>query len=133
MSRIPNGEKPAGRSGSVNEALTGAKFLLKTSILFCARLTAYRRFPDVRFVIASPVYLAPDLELSTATIASLKVAWLEGAHAMIVPSIAANKKTEGDLFTRKSGDAAPAVGLNTIPVGDPGPFSPAVGISTFSA
>src|ERR1700722_8773641 len=97
------------------------------STLPFAMSAAYRKFPEALFVVASPVYIDLFDELFTAMMAWLKFDF--GAHPLIVPSSVANKNADGDPPTGNS----PVVELLiTIPVGDPGPFSPAVGISTFS-
>src|ERR1700690_2839148 len=86
---------------------------------------AYKWFPEAVLLIANPVYAAPV----GACTKGATSAWLKfdcGAHPLIDPSSAANKNTVCFPRSSNSDDA-----LNTIPVGDPGPFSPAVGINTF--
>src|ERR1700729_310348 len=52
----------------------------------------------------------------------------DGAQPLIVPSKVANRKTAGDPLILKSDDP-----LKTVPVGEPGPSSPFVGINTSRA
>jgi len=75
--------------------------------------------------MASAVYMAPEAELSTATMASFGFDC--GAHPLMVPSKVAKRKMAGHPCTEKSGEP-----LKTIPVGWPGPLPDADGTTTFN-
>src|SRR5580698_3653198 len=93
------------------------------SILLLALSAASRTFPEGLEEIARPVYEAPGVV--TAIMAAL--GFTDGAQPLIVPSSVANRNSAGAPLILKLGDP-----LKAVPVGEPGPSSPFVGINTSS-
>src|SRR5271156_5193747 len=91
------------------------------SILLWALSTANRKLSDVLEVMARPVYDAPAVV--TAIMAALR--FTEGTQPLMVPSRVANMKSAGEPLMLNCEDP-----LKTVPVGEPGPSPPAVGINT---
>src|SRR6266702_2313163 len=92
------GAKPAGMVGSPKEParVAGLNILSNTSIVPAWKLAAKRKLPDAFCPRASPLYTAPEAELSTA-----RMAWVKstlGFQPAIVPSsVAKIKKLEPDV------------------------------------
>lgn len=111
----------AGRFGSLNlpPVLTGLNAASNTSIVPALKLAAYRKLAPPLLPIASPLYTAPDPELST-----LSTALVPPFHPEIVPSSVAKMNRAGvPLGSLKS----VALALNTWPVGAAGGVPPAGG------
>src|SRR5437879_5390432 len=109
------------------EVRTLRKFESKTSIVPAWKLVAKRKAPAALKPRASPLYTAPEAELSTAM-----TAWVGSTllfHPAIVPSSVANNSLLGpdsvpDEMTKL------AVALVVTPVGDEVPVPPGPGIVT---
>src|SRR5438128_6206085 len=72
---------------------TGWKFESKTSTFPARKLVAKRNAPEALKPIASPLYTAPDAELSTAVTAC--VGSTSAFHPAIVPSSVENSSVAG--------------------------------------
>src|SRR5919198_4897520 len=129
MEEIPNGAKLEGIFESLNPpgVFTGRKFESKTSIVPAWKLVAKRYAPDALNPIASPLYTAPEAELSTAMTACVESTL--PFHPAIVPSSVAKSSALGperppDEITK------PEVPLVVAPVGAAVPTPLGVGIVT---
>src|SRR5919204_2322642 len=129
MAEMPKGAKPAGMLGSRNPpgVRTGRKFESKTSIVPAWKLVAKRKAPEALKPRASPLYTAPEAELSTATTARVASTLL--FQPAIVPSSVANSSVLGP--DRPSEEMTkPEVPLVVAPVGAAVPTPLGVGIVT---
>src|SRR5947209_951073 len=127
MPEMPKGAKPAGMCESRNPpgVRTGRKFESKTSMVPAWKLVAKRKAPVVVKPRASPLYTAPEAELSTAMIA-----WVGSTllfHPAMVPSSVANSSVLGPKWA-PAAMPKPDVALLTTPVGDEVPLPPGLGI-----
>src|SRR5512135_30057 len=116
-----NGAYPAGRFGSVNlpPVFTELNAASNTSIVPALKLVANRKFDPPLLPIASPLYTAPDTELSTT-----RTALVPPFHPEIVPSSVAKMNRAGlPLGSLKS----VALPLKTWPVGAAGGVPPVGG------
>src|SRR5919201_5165259 len=116
MEEIPNGAKLEGIFESVNPpgVCTGRKFESKTSILPAWKLVAKRNAPEALNPIASPLYTAPEAELSTAITACVGSTLL--FQPAIVPSSVANSSVLGPELPPEE-MTNPDVPLVATPVG----------------
>src|SRR5919201_6637411 len=129
MEEIPNGAKLEGIFESVNPpgVCTGRKFESKTSILPAWKLVAKRNAPEALNPIASPLYTAPEAELSTAITACVGSTLL--FQPAIVPFSVANSSALGPDRPPEE-MTKPAVPLVVAPVGAAVPTPLGVGIVT---
>src|ERR1051325_4330612 len=110
---MPREAKPGGRLASVNELIRW-NCRSKTSTALLRKSVANNKLPRELLALASPLYTAPEPELSTARIAAVPLTL--GFQPEMVPSSVAKMKTAGPELppeeTTKSG-----VPLKTMPVG----------------
>src|SRR5438477_4314307 len=106
---------------------TGRKFESKTSTVPAWKLVANRKAPLALKPRASPLYTAPEAELSTAM-----MAWVGSTllfHPAMVPSSVANSSVLGPNWLPDE-MPKPEVALVATPVGGEVPRSPGAGIVT---